>query len=405
MSARTFGGVALGIVLLAGCGSEVGRPVGAGSGGDARPAEGADGGDWLDGGGPPADGGAPPQSEAGAPPSSDAGAPPPSDTGAPPAADAGPLATSDAAPSQTDAAPPPSDAAPPPPSDAAPPPPSDAAPPPPSDAGGAGSYPVLAGAGDIACLSGASHTATHCAYGATSDLLLALNPTGVFTLGDNVNTDGALADYLDEYDPTWGRLKAITRPATGNHDYHVSGAANYFTYFGAAAGDPARGYYSYDVGSWHVVALDYEASASTQAAWLRQDLAASAKPCTLAYMHRPRFSSGTHGSSTGPQPIWQALYDYHAEVMISGHDHHYERFAPMDPAGNLDPAQGIRQFVVGTGGYAMVSLPSGRAPNSEVAEDSTFGVLQLTLRPDGYDWEFVPVAGGTFHDSGSTSCH
>jgi hypothetical protein len=265
--------------------------------------------------------------------------------------------------------------------------------------------PVLVGAGDI----------TDCNQ--TQDELTAQLLDGiagtVFTLGDNAYSDGTLTEFNNCYGPTWGRHKDRTRPSPGNHDYHTSGATGYYTYFGAAASPleinctgNCKGYYSYDLGTWHIIALNSEIdhdAGSAQEQWLRADLAAHQNGCTLAYWHRPRFSSGKHGNSSGVQPFWQALYDYGADVVLNGHDHTYERFAPQNPSGQADPTQGIREFVVGTGGRGLYSFSTVR-PNSEVRDNTTWGVLKLTLHPASYEWEFVPVAGQTFTDMGSANC-
>jgi hypothetical protein len=205
-------------------------------------------------------------------------------------------------------------------------------------------------------------------------------------------------------------VKATTRPAPGNHEYNTAGATGYYAYFGAAAGDPARGYYSYDVGTWHLVALNSNCAAiggcgagSAEEQWLRADLAAHPAACTLAYWHHPRWSTGDHGSSAIYDGLWKALYAFGAELVLNGHDHHYERFAPQTAAGALDQARGLREFVVGTGGRSHYGTPTIRA-NSEVRNSDTFGVLRLTLRPAGYDWRFVPAAG-SFTDAGTASCH
>lgn len=263
--------------------------------------------------------------------------------------------------------------------------------------------PVLVGAGDIAS-SGDGDSAT-------ADLLDGI-PGTVFTAGDDAYPSGRAADFAAFYEPTWGRHKARTRPVPGNHEYRTRGAAGYFGYFGAAAGDPDKGYYSYDLGAWHVVALNSNCrevggcdAGSPQERWLRADLAASAKPCTLAYWHHPRFTSGAdHAPDTSVGPLVRALYDNDAEVVVTGHNHQYERFAPMDPRGRLDEARGIRHFVAGTGGAAFYRFGT-ILPNSEVRDNGTFGVLKFTLHKDSYTWEFVPEAGGTFTDSGTTSCH
>jgi hypothetical protein len=263
---------------------------------------------------------------------------------------------------------------------------------------------VLVGAGDIAsCASSGDE--------ATAALLDTIAGT-VFTAGDNAYDSGTAAEFARCYDPGWGRHKARTRPAAGNHDYATAGAAGYFGYFGAAAGDPATGYYSYDLGAWHIIVLNSNCWAiggchagSPQERWLRADLAAHPVACTLAYWHHPRFSSGAvHGSNGELTPIWEALYEANADVVINGHDHGYERFAPQDPRGRPDPERGIREFVVGTGGRSHYAFATPLA-NSEVRNANTFGVLQVTLHPTSYDWQFIPEAGKTFTDSGSTACH
>ncbi|SHF82753.1 CBM96 family carbohydrate-binding protein [Streptoalloteichus hindustanus] len=263
--------------------------------------------------------------------------------------------------------------------------------------------PVLVGAGDIAT-SGSADSAT-------ANLLDGISGT-VFTAGDNAYPDGTASDFTNYYNPTWGRHKARTRPSPGNHDYHTPGASGYFNYFGANAGDPAKGYYSYDLGNWHVVALNSNCSAvggcgagSPQEQWLRADLAASTKPCTVAYWHHPRFTSGsTHGPNTAVGPLVQALYDNNADVIVAGHNHQYERFAPINPSGALDTARGIRHFVAGTGGAGLYSFGTIH-PNSQARNNTTHGVLKLTLHSNSYTWEFKPVAGKTYTDSGTTSCH
>jgi hypothetical protein len=257
--------------------------------------------------------------------------------------------------------------------------------------------PVFVGAGDIANCSRTEDEST---------AKLLDNITGtVFTVGDNVYPDGTLTQFNNCYAPTWGRHKSRTKPVPGNHDYHTSGASGYFNYFGAAAGDPSKGYYSYNLGAWHIIALNSEISQSTGSAqerWLRADLAANPKTCTLAYWHKPRFSSGQHGNIAASQPLWQALYDYGADVVLNGHDHTYERFAPQNPNGQAD-SRGIREFVVGTGGAGLYSFTSNQ-PNSQVRNNTTFGVLKLTLHSTSYDWQFVPIAGQNFTDSGSANC-
>ena len=261
---------------------------------------------------------------------------------------------------------------------------------------------VLVGAGDIASCGGSGDERT-------AALLDRIAGT-IFTAGDNVYPDGTASEFAQCYDPTWGRHRERTRPSPGNHDYHTEGASSYFDYFGAAAGERDKGYYSYDLGAWHVIALNSNCSVvacdagSPQEAWLRADLEANAARCTLAYWHHPRFSSGSHGNHERVAPFWVALYDFGADVVVSGHDHDYQRFAPQNPDGIADAERGIRQFVAGTGGASLRGLAEIRE-NSEVRSGEAFGVLKLTLYLDSYDWEFVPV-DGAFTDSGQgQACH
>jgi hypothetical protein len=262
---------------------------------------------------------------------------------------------------------------------------------------------VLIAAGDIAQCGSSNDEAT-------ANILDGLAGT-VAVLGDNAYENGSLTEYTNCYGPSWGRHKARTKPSVGNHEYQTSGAAGYFDYFGTVAGNRTEGYYSYDLGSWHVVVLNSNcsivscAAGSVQEQWLRGDLAAHPAACTLAYFHHPRFNSGaTHGNTTAVQPLWQALYDAGAELVLSGHEHLYERFAPQTPAGVADPARGIRQFTVGTGGRGLYSFGTIK-PNSEVRNNTTFGVIELTLGSGSYGWRFVPVQGSSFTDSGTGACH
>jgi hypothetical protein len=267
---------------------------------------------------------------------------------------------------------------------------------------------VVAAAGDIAdCTASGVPTAS---TEATAALLDAIVPDGVLTLGDNAYESGTIDEFLCAYDPTWGRHLARTYPSPGNREYRTPGAAGHFQYFGARAGDPAKGYYSFDLGSWHLVSLNSNCSeiggcdaGSPQEQWLRQDLAATAAPCILGFFHHARFSS-VAGTRSSMLAFWQAFYDYGGDVVLSGHDHVYERFAPQTPDGTLDTAQGIREFVVGTGGKSLTSFQTLQ-PNSEARNNTDFGVLKLVLGTDGYEWAFVPEAGGTFTDSGSDPCH
>ena len=257
---------------------------------------------------------------------------------------------------------------------------------------------VLVGAGDIA----------DCTTGEPTAKLLDNIAGTVFTAGDNAYTNGTVSEFATCYDPSWGRHKARTRPAPGNHDYGTSGATGYYNYFGALAGPAGLGYYSYDLGAWHIISLNSNVSmsaGSAQEVWLRADLAASTKTCTIAYWHHPRFSSGaSHGSSTMSAGAFQALYDAGADIVIVGHDHEYERFAPQTPGAAPDPVRGIREFVVGTGGAGLYSFATP-LPNSEVRDNTSHGVLKLTLSDGSYTWQFIPVAGDSFTDSGSGTCH
>jgi hypothetical protein len=264
--------------------------------------------------------------------------------------------------------------------------------------------PVLLGAGDIAdCDSpGAEITAR----------LVEKIPGTVYTLGDNAYPEGTLEQFNECYAPTWGRFKDRTRPSPGNHEYATPGAADYFEYFGAAAGIPGQGYYSYDLGTWHIIVLNSACdeiggcdAGSRQEQWLAADLAAHPNKCTLAYWHHPLFgSSGDHSRNLMMQPIWWTLYRAGVDVILNGHAHNYERLMPVDPKGVPDPRRGIRQFIVGSGGRDHRT--TGKILSiSEVQNSDTYGVLKLTLHPNSYDWQFVPEPGKAFTDSGNASCH
>lgn len=276
---------------------------------------------------------------------------------------------------------------------------------------------MIAAAGDIACDPGSASfrrlrgAADACHMRATANLLAQLDPVVVLTLGDNQYENGTLAKFRRSYDPTWGQLKGRTRPAVGNHEYGTAGAAGYFSYFGVAAGPRSSGWYSFNVGAWHLIALNSECAnvggcgkGSRQERWLRADLAAHPTACTLAYWHKPRFSSGMHGDDPTYTAFWQALYAGGADVVLVGHDHDYERFAPQRPDGVADPATGIREFVVGTGGKTHYGFRTIRR-NSQVRNTGTFGVLRLALHPKGYDWRFLPEPGKHFSDAGHATCH
>jgi hypothetical protein len=258
---------------------------------------------------------------------------------------------------------------------------------------------VLA-AGDITgCHDEAQQTAT---------ILDTFPDADVITLGDNAYSQGTAAQYAGCYDPTWGRAKARTHPAPGNHEYRTPGASGYFAYFGAAAGP---GYYSFDLGDWHLISLDSEipvTPGSAQYQWLAADLTSHPTRCTLAYWHKPRFSAGAgtgqHGDNAYLGSMYALLYDRGVDVLLVGHDHNYQRFAPLDPSGAIDPARGLRNFVVGTGGrdhYADLGPHVGL----EAANVDTSGVLKLSLRAEDYSWIFLPIAGRTFTDAGTQSCH
>lgn len=257
---------------------------------------------------------------------------------------------------------------------------------------------VLVGAGDIAmCGSpGAEKTAA----------LLDRLPGTVFVAGDNAYMNGSGSDYRNCYGPTWGRHVGRTRPVPGNHEYQTAGASGYFGYFGARAGSAGLGYYRYTAGSWLVLALNSEiahGAGSPQLEWVREQLQTTKHPCTAVYWHRPLFSSGVNGPNPDMLDLWRVLYEHDVEIVINGHDHLYERFAPQTPEGLPDAARGIRQFTVGTGGAPPYDVMR-RAANSEIAA-SVWGVASFTLRSDAYTWQFVPVAGEAFSDFGTAPCH
>jgi hypothetical protein len=265
--------------------------------------------------------------------------------------------------------------------------------------------------------NGGLGTAASCRQKYTSDLVMSTPPAGVLALGDNQYEDGTLSKYQGSYNLSWGRFKNITYPAVGNHEYGTAGALGYFDYFNGTgnvngpAGPRGKGYYSFDIGTWHLISLNSNctpaggcSATSPQGQWLRADLAAHPTTCTLAFWHHPRFSSGQHGDTGVLAPLWQALYDANADVVLSGHDHLYERFGPQTAAGAADPPRGIREFVVGTGGRSHYAFGTPQ-PNSEVRNSDAYGVLKLTLHPDSYDWVFTPESGKTFTDFGSTKCH
>ena len=261
---------------------------------------------------------------------------------------------------------------------------------------------MLVGAGDIADCTLEDDEAT-------AKLIDAI-PGTVFTAGDNAYPEGTAQQYRDCYGPTWGRFRDRTRPAPGNHDSITKGLAGYVEYFGAAAEPNGTSWYSYDLGTWHVIVLDGDCDAvggcgtdSVQARWLADDLKRSKATCTFAIWHEPLFSSGTHGGDTAFEPFWRILYDADADLVVNGHDHDYERFAPQDPGGHEDRVRGIREFVVGTGGAALREF-AAIAPNSELRAAITHGVIRFDLHPTSYSWTFVPTSGD-FSDAGSSPCH
>jgi hypothetical protein len=268
---------------------------------------------------------------------------------------------------------------------------------------------TMAAAGDIACQPGQPRTFGSCQYAETAKVVGYMNPRVIALLGDYQYFTGSIATAAGAFDGTWGLYKDRMRPALSDHDYQVPNAAGYFTYFGPAA-RPPNGYYSYNLGPWHIVVLNTNCPrwiscdvGSPQERWLRADLAANSRYCTLAYFHQPRFSSAGRFHGRPLLPIWSALYDYGVDVILNGDAHVYERFAPQHPYGVHDPARGIRQFTVGTGGK-----DHGRfiriAPNSERRFNS-FGVLGLRLLPGSYQWNFVPIPGYRHRDAGSARCH
>ena len=268
---------------------------------------------------------------------------------------------------------------------------------------------TLVGAGDIA-------TCKHLDSAESTAELIERIPGTVFAAGDLAYEKGTLVEFKNCYDPTWGKFKDRTRPALGNHEYVDRTASGYFQYWGAQAGPEGKGFYSYNLGRWHVVVLNTNCNVksmggcdkgSPQETWLHEDLAKHPDSCILAYGHHALFSSGvfkSHALHPQLRPLWEDLYAAHADLILAGHEHSYERFAPLDPEGKPDPAHGIREIVVGTGGrsHDPLGLPT---PNSEVREWRTYGVLKLTLAPGKYSWEFIPVKGEMFRDSGSGLCH
>ncbi len=261
--------------------------------------------------------------------------------------------------------------------------------------------PVIIAVGDIASCSSPGDELT----AALVDKI----PGTILAVGDIAYEHGSADDFTNCYNPSWGRFKNRTRPAPGNHDYVTRYAQGYYDYFGELAGPPNQGYYSFDVGAWHIISLDSNVDArvvGTQGKWLRADLKAHPGTCTLAFWHHPIFSTDiSPDTNYTVKQLWWLLYLYGADVIINGHVHYYERFAPQTSSGQSDPQRGIREFVVGTGGaFLLPKIAAKIAPNSEVIDNVTWGVLKMTLHSTSYDWEFIPVEGKTFHDSGSASC-
>ncbi|MGJ7903862.1 DNRLRE domain-containing protein [Lysobacter sp. 1R34A] len=264
---------------------------------------------------------------------------------------------------------------------------------------------VVAGAGDICDTSGS-------ACQGTSDLIVAINPTAVFTAGDNAYNSGTLSEFNNRYAPTWGRFKALTSPSPGNHEYYTSGASGYFDYFNGVgnadgpAGNRSKGYYSWDVGDWHFIALNTMTGgtvSSTQITWLKNDLAANTKPCTAAYFHHPLVSRGSYSGYSQVKPFWDALYAAKADLVLVGHDHNYQRYGKMNPS-QAAASDGIRQILIGTGGRAFYGIDGSHA-SLEASNDNTHGVLKLTLTATGYTGEFVPRAGSSYTDQFSGTCN
>jgi acid phosphatase type 7 len=256
---------------------------------------------------------------------------------------------------------------------------------------------TLVGAGDIGMCGSLGPAATA--------RLLDGVPGTVFTAGDNAYSSGRMEEFRNCYDPTWGRHRGRTRPVPGNHEYE-DGAAGYFAYFGASAGAAGLGYYSFAEGPWRVITLNSEVpsgSGSPQMDWLRSELSGKPTACTAVIWHRPLFSSGRNGDNPDMRDVWRTLYEFNVDLVINGHDHAYERFAPQDPDGRPDAARGIREFIVGTGGAALGEFPGIHA-NSEIRA-AVWGVASFTLADRGYQWRFIPIEGTDFQDSGSASCH
>jgi 3',5'-cyclic AMP phosphodiesterase CpdA len=292
---------------------------------------------------------------------------------------------------------------------------------PPAAAGAQGSADsvLIAAAGDLVCGTETPVERIPCVALSTAGVVRKLKPHALLLLGDLQYETGSAADFQEFYEPTFGEFKSITYPVPGNHEYFTPGAVPYFDYFNGVgadsgrAGQRRRGYYSFNLGAWHIVAINSNCpeiggcgARSPQAAWLRADLAANPAKCTLAFMHSARFSSGEHGNDEFMRDLWQIMHDAGVEVVLSAHDHIYERFRPQNAVGRADEKRGIRAFVVGTGGKGMARYLRAR-PNSEILDNSSIGVLTMVLKQDAYSWKFVAIPGipDPLDDSGDGTCH
>jgi len=280
---------------------------------------------------------------------------------------------------------------------------------------------VVVAVGDISCDPSDSRfnhgqgTRKNCHMHATSDLAMSMKPVAVLILGDSQYEKGAPAAFQKSWIRNWGRdeLRDITYPSVGNHEYYTLGASGYFDFFGSRAGDRDKGYYSFDIGSWHLVALNTGSNNrckplscddnSSQEKWLREDLKNRKATCTLAFWHRPLFTSGHHRNAVEVRPFWRDLYNEHADLILNGHEHQYERFAPQTPDGAADRQRGLTQFVVGTGGKNLTRFWRKQA-NSLVRMSNSYGILKLELRTKSYAWQFVSEEGHVL-DSGEAQCH
>jgi len=264
---------------------------------------------------------------------------------------------------------------------------------------------IIAAAGDVACQPPYTETPDTCKHGATAKLITNRNPAAVLVLGDSQYEKGGLRAFRNSYKPTWGVFKTKTYPSPGNHEYGTEGAAGYFAYYRDRAGDPALGYYAYDLAGWRMYSLNSNCNkidCAAQVTWLKNDLAANPRQCSLAYMHHPRYSSGDHGGVAMVNPLWPPLDNHDVDVILQGHDHSYERFGRMSASGGPSD-DGIRSFVSGMGGKSR--YPFGTVePGSEFRYNAQFGVLFMTLRSTGYSWRFRTINGGTIRDSGSDTC-